>query len=438
MTTHTRTAAPQNKVSPDVARANSPSRKKRVALVTMGVKLANEERGLPRFRFIADLLAADGFEVDLITSTFQHWYKEHRDIENHVYRDHAFNVKFIEEPGYAKNLDLARITSHRSAGKNLRKYFASLSESYDLLYVQIPPNNIARICAEYARDSHVPLVVDVNDLWPEAMRMVIDIPILSDIAFHSFKRDAEFVYQSLTAVVGTSDEYAARPSFDRKEPYQHITVYVGNDLRVFDRGVEAHSSEIDKPADELWVSYAGTLGASYDLDTLIKAASVLAHASFEDKKLPSIRFKILGDGPTREYLEALARKLDAPVDFLGYMDYEPMSAYLHASDIVVNSLVKNSPHSIVSKVGDYLASGNPIINTGSSPEMKNKVTSGGFGINVEAEDTGQLVDAIAALAEDEELRATMGKKGRAIAEEEFDQPHSYQRIVELVRSLTSS
>ena len=55
--------------------------------------------------------------------------------------------------------------------------------------------------------------------------------------------------------------------------------------------------------------------------------------------LPPVRVKVLGDGPDREKLEALAAQLDAPADFLGYTAYELMAAYLCASDIVVNSLV---------------------------------------------------------------------------------------------------
>ena len=33
------------------------------------------------------------------------------------------------------------------------------------------------------RRKEIPFVADVNDLWPEAMRMIIDIPVISDIIF---------------------------------------------------------------------------------------------------------------------------------------------------------------------------------------------------------------------------------------------------------------
>jgi glycosyltransferase involved in cell wall biosynthesis len=108
---------------------------------------------------------------------------------------------------------------------------------------------------------------------------------------------------------------------------------------------------------------------------------------------------------------------------------------LSRSDILVNSLIKSAPQSIVTKIGDYLASGRPIINTGSSPEFRRKVMSDGFGINVPAEDVGALVRAAERLACNSSMRKIMGTKGRAIAEKEFDQGQSYREIVHLVQTL---
>lgn len=410
----------------------------------MGVKLGDETRGYTRFRFLSELLAREGFAVDLITSSFQHWEKAQRDCSKACYQDLPYRVVFIDEPGYTKNLDLGRILSHRVAAKNLRAHFERTAGTYDLIYAEIPPNDVARVCAESANKLRIPFVADINDLWPEAMRMVVDVPVVSDLAFYPFARDAKRVYQLLTAAVGTSDEYAARPAKDRDKPYPHATVYVGNDLAAFDVGARDHAADVDKPAGELWVAYAGTLGASYDVVTLVEAAALLerkrlTQAAAKDADpaltLPPVRVKVLGDGPDREKLEARAAELDAPVDFLGYTAYDLMAAYLCASDITVNSLVKSAAQSIVTKIGDYLASGNPMINTGSSPEFRAKVTSDGFGVNIEAEDAQALADAIEKLAEHASLRKIMGAKARAVAENEFDQPRAYREIVDLLRTL---
>lgn len=411
---------------------------RRIAVVTMGVKLGDETRGYTRFRFLSELLVREGFEVDLITSSFQHWEKAQRDCSKACYQELPFRVVFIEEPGYTKNLDLARIHSHRIAAKNLKAHFERTAGSYDLIYAEIPPNDVARVCAEAADTQGVPFVADINDLWPEAMRMVVDIPLVSDIVFYPFARDARRVYQLLSGAIGTSDEYAARPGKDRERPYPHATVYVGNDIAAFDKGAQERAAEVSKPKDELWAVYAGTLGASYDLSTLVKAAALLERKRTSNSvspRTPLVRVKILGDGPNREQLETLAHELDAPVDFLGYTQYDLMAAYLCASDITVNSLVKSAAQSIVTKIGDYLASGKPMINTGSSPEFRAKVETDGFGMNVEAENPQALADALTQLAGHDSMRKIMGAKARSVAEREFDQPHAYRAIVDLLRTL---
>ena len=416
------------------AQDNVPARKKRIAVITQGVKLGDEQKGYTRFRVIAETLAEAGFEVDLITSTFQHWEKAQRNTTLPCYRGLPYSIRFVYEPGYQKNLDLKRINSHRILARNLRRYLESRFEenmfAYDLIYSEIPPNDMARVCVEVAQAHNIPYVADINDLWPEAMRMVVDVPVLSDIAFGPFARDAACVYRNLDAAVGTSDEYAARPAADRDEPYEHITVYVGNDLATYDEGARNRADDVTKPAGEFWVVYAGTLGASYDLDTLIDAACI-AHASDE-----RIRVKILGDGPDRQRLEQHARACNAPVDFVGYAAYDLMAAYLCASDITVNSLVKSAPQSIVTKIGDYLAAGIPMVNTGSSPEFRGKVARDGFGVNVEAENADALAACLLELASDDERRAKMGRIARGCAEREFDMRTSYQAIADLVRGLT--
>ena len=52
---------------------------KKIAVITMGVKL-NNEKGYTRFKFLSEFLVDAGYEVDLITTTFQHWEKAQRNI----------------------------------------------------------------------------------------------------------------------------------------------------------------------------------------------------------------------------------------------------------------------------------------------------------------------------------------------------------------------
>lgn len=404
--------------------------KKKIAVISMGVKL-NGEKGYSRFRYIGDFLSEAGYQVDLITTTFQHWEKAQRDIDTIKKEDYKFRLKFIYEPGYRKNIDPRRIWSHHIAAKNLTRLLEQEGD-YDLIYCEIPPNDVALAAAEYAKKKGIPFVPDVNDLWPEAMRMVLDIPVVSDILFYPLKRDAEKVYSLVSGIIGTSDEYRDRPLKNQKLNVPRKTVYVGNEIAEFDKGVATYGPGIRKEPGEFWVSYAGTIGTSYDIRTM-----VLAGRELLDRGMDQIKIKILGGGPLKEELENLAKEKECTnVEFVGYAPYPKMAAYLAKSDILVNSFVKKAPQSIVTKIGDYLAAGKPMINTCMSPEFRQKVETDGFGINILPEDVKILTDAILDLYKDKEGCRIMGEKARKIAKEQFDRPESYKKIIELIEELT--
>ena len=401
----------------------------KVAVITMGVKL-DGEKGYTRFRYLCEFLVKKGYEVDLITTTFQHWEKKQRDLESVDQKSYPFGIKFIYEPGYRKNIDLRRVRSHKIAAENLRKLLEKEGD-YDLIYAEIPPNDVALAAAEYAHRNKIPFVADVNDLWPEAMRMVFDIPIVSDLLFYPLKRDAEKVYSLTSGVFGTSDEYRDRPFLNQKRDVLKETVYVGNEISVFDREAEQHADEVQKEEGTFWVTYAGTIGTSYDIRTMVLAAEELMKQG-----KTKIRFQILGDGPTREMLENLAKERKIQnVKFTGYVPYEQMAAYLVKSDVLINSFVRKAPQSIVTKIGDYLAAGKPMINTCMSPEFRKKVEQDGFGINIEPEDVRELVNAVEWMYENEAERNDMGNRARKIAEEQFDRPVSYGKIEAMISSL---
>mgnify|MGYP004672230385 FL=1 len=402
--------------------------KKRIAIYTQDAKLGNEVKGATRYVYLATLLHEQGYDVDFITSGFQHWEKRQRDVEHFDAGTDAYTIRFIEEPFYPKNMCPQRIWAHHVVAKRVSEYFDE-HHDYDLIYCQIPPNDVAREIGKAAQKFNIPFVVDVNDLWPEAFRVALDVPVLSDILFSPFYRQAKAVYQMADAVVGTSDEYRERGLRDARSGIPSETVYVGNQLCEFDAGVAANASQIDKPAGDIWVSYAGTLSACYDLETLVNAMALV------QKSHPEAKLHILGDGSERENLKAAAQSCGASVTFHGYLPYDQMAAWLSKSDITINSLVEKAAQSIVTKIGDYLAAGKPMVNTSCSKEFRAKVEADGFGVNVKPGDAEGMARVLADLIEDSSRRAQMGEKARAIAEEQFDRPHSYLKTVRLIEGL---
>ena len=403
----------------------------RIAVISADTALPGE-KGLGRVYDLSCRFQAEGFDTELILSDFQHWEKKYRTEEAMEVAAAAapFRITFQHGGRYSKNLDPRRIIGYRMLGKNIATYLNT--RSYDLIYCLIPDNYISFRAAQTARQKKIPFVVDVEDLWPEAMRMVLDVPVFSDALFWGFSHYAKKTYARASAVVGSSDSYRDEPLKYGIDVPLRRTFYVGNALSAFDRGA-ATPPPMKKRPEEFWVTYAGMLGASYDLSTLIEAAVRLKNRGETD-----IAILLLGDGPDREQLEAQAKASGADVRFPGFMPYETMAAFLRASDITVNSLVPKAAQSIVSKISDYLAAGIPMINTGLDPEFRQKVETDGFGVNVPPNDPDALADAIAAFRHDPETCAVMGNRAREIAVTQFNREKTYPMIVQFAASLINN
>ena len=406
---------------------------KKILIVSTGYMWFPCETGPSRFYYIADYLVNAGYAVDIVTVDFQHFKKEPRDTENILAQGYPFNITFIKTPPYKKNIGLGRIKSNSVVAGRVAKHLEGCVKDYDAVYVTIPSNNVAAKVTEICRENAVPCVVDVEDLWPEAMSMVLKNDGLRNTLLFKLLKDAETAYANASGVIGTSDDYTDRAFKKRERDIPAKTVYVGVRLKTFDEGVEHHRESIVKPEGEIWVTYAGSLATSYDIKTLIDSSKQL-----EDMGRKEIKIHILGTGPMEEEFKAYAGdKGVSNVLFHGYKKYPEMAAFLVSSDMTINSFVKGAPQSIVNKIGDYLASGKPMVNTLENPIFTELVDRYGFGINVPAADSESLANAIVKLSNDCDLREEMGRKARKTAEEEFDTDITYGRIVDMIESVIS-
>lgn len=402
---------------------------KKVAIVANDIAMPGE-KGLSRLQYFGSFLQLKGYDVEIITADFQHWMKRYRTAEEmeRINREAGCKVTFMHETPYTKNIDPKRFFSYLTLSKNIKKYLEQ--NTYDLVYALVPDNHLAATAGAYAKKRGIPFITDVEDLWPEAMRMVLDVPVVSDVLFSGFSYYAKKAYKLADGVVGSSDEYRDEPlKYGVKVP-KSVTVYVGNDIASFDDGAKNNVDKILKPDGEFWVTYAGTLGTSYDLATFIKAVAKLNKKGYND-----IKAVLLGDGPLRADFEKVAKDTECNCTFAGFLSHDVMAAYLVKSDITLNSLVSKASQSIVSKIGDYLAAGIPMINTGLNKEFCEKVNADGFGVNVKPEDVDALADVILNLYNDREKCSEMGIKARRIAEEQFDRPKTYMRIVDMIGEL---
>lgn len=382
------------------------------------------ERGNSRFNYLAEQIVTnnDGVHVEIVTSSFSHQTKSQRKIRDNDIANLPYELVMVYEPGYERNVSVKRIWSHKQLGTGLRNYLEARKRP-DIVYCAVPSLSVADVAAKYAENHRVPFIIDVQDLWPEAFRMVFSIPILTDMLYFPMKKQADYIYSSADKIVAVSQTYANRALQVNKKCRQANVVYLGTDLGEFDR-FAAQSKPITKPDDEIWLAYVGTLGHSYDIKCVIDALTIV-NEQF------NMRFVVIGDGPLKGEFEHYAEEKGISATFTGRLDYGMMVSILVMCDMAVNPIMPGAA-SIINKHADYAAAGLPVLNTQECLEYRELLTEYGAGFNCENNNPEDLADKLLRLCTDRELRYAMGANSRKMAEERFDRRKTYHVIADLI------
>ena len=176
------------------------------------------------------------------------------------------------------------------------------------------------------------------------------------------------------------------------------------------------------------VGYVGRLTEEKDLDVWLRAAAYLS------KQYSRAHFVLVGEGRDeglREELQKLAvsLKMSDHVTFLGYQ--ENVLPIYSTFDIF---LLSSRREGLCNSILEAMSLGLPIVSTdcGGSKEL---VVDGHTGFLLKQRDVNGLARALVALADDDQLRALMGRAGRERVEQEFSFRHRLQRIEDLYESI---
>lgn len=161
------------------------------------------------------------------------------------------------------------------------------------------------------------------------------------------------------------------------------------------------------PPDAIVALYAGNMGAKQGLETMAGAANALRH----DER---IHFIFCGQGPGKALLQAQCASLPR----VHFMDLQPayrLNELLATADIHLLPQRRDAADLVMpSKLTGMLASGRPVV-CGAPPGTSLSTVLANCGLVVEPEHASEMADAIARLAGDPALRATLGAAARQYA-----------------------
>jgi glycosyltransferase involved in cell wall biosynthesis len=317
-----------------------------------------------------------------------------------------------------------RIANHASflASAPLASLFATRRP--DVVVATSPPLFAALAGLGIATRFGVPLVLDIRDLWPDA---IFALGQVRQPAARWLLRSVErLLYRQAAAVVAVSPQFR-QPILARGAAAVEV-IPNGADLQFFCPG---------RPDTELrralgWdgkfvVLYAGTIGMAHGLRTMLDAADL-------SRDTP-VHFALAGEGAERARLEAEAvhRGL-ANVQFLPLQPRERMPALYLASDVCLVTLrpISLFERFIPSKIFEIMACGRPLI-AAVAGEARDVVQAAGAGVPVEPGSGARLAEGVRQAMNSDALEQ-MGASGRSFVEENYDRAEMAQRYLRVLRT----
>lgn len=181
------------------------------------------------------------------------------------------------------------------------------------------------------------------------------------------------------------------------------------------------------PPENMAVGTLSVLRPEKGHEVFLKAAASLAGT------LQKVSFVVMGDGPERGRLEAMAKGLglDSRVVFAGWVS--DTATALRALDVAVMSsrpVVETAPLAAL----EAMATGVPLVATDVGA-LRELVKDGGAGFLISSGDSDALAKRLMALLADEAMRKRMSQEARKTVEESFRLEDSVAASAELLRRL---
>jgi colanic acid biosynthesis glycosyl transferase WcaI len=296
----------------------------------------------------------------------------------------------------------------------------------DVIIALSPPPTVGFIAAIVSKLKSVPMVGDIQDLWPEYA--IATGHLRNPIAISLARFIEHFFYKNCTAMVTISKgvkEYLADITKGKKPI--HI-IYNGSSIPDAPDYTEILTSPFTRP--EINICYAGVIGILQPLEDLVNAAELTR----DDK---SIRYTVIGDGVRKVELETMAAQKGLNnIIFRGALSQAETNSILKTADIGIVTLldIEQFKSAIPSKFFDYMAIGLPVI-LGVHGEAREILETSKTGLFYQSGRPEELVKQIRVLQSNPTESAMMGSAGRDLVIAKFRRAHQSSEMEKVISEL---
>lgn len=286
-----------------------------------------------RFYLMAEAFAAAGHRVVLWTSDFSHANKAKRVLSS---LPTAFGLRLVPTPPYNRNVSLARVRSHRAFARAWKRLAREETEKPALIVASMPTLSGAAAALDLGREFGARVVVDVMDAWPETFARLFPKALspLASLVFAPLARQARRIYREADLVTGVCARYR---ELSGRGDY-HLA-YHGIELEG-----PAPLCEDRPDGSPIRLVYAGNVGRTYDIETILRAV----------EENPDFSLVIAGRW-TKPVPKRVAVK--------GYLNAAALERLLAACDVGIVPMRPNSWVGVPYKLCDYAKAGLRVVSS---------------------------------------------------------------------------
>lgn len=288
------------------------------------------------------------------------------------------------------------------------------NKKYDVIFVYAPSPIFQVLPAIfYGRLKKIPVVLWVQDLWPDSLSATGHIKskfLLNILSFF-----VKFCYSRCHLILAQSEKFI--PSIKKLVPDIPIKYHPNSVNNIFYNHPKKSNNKFNFALSEKFIIlFAGNIGNAQSIETIIGAAELL-----NDYK--DIAFVIIGGGNKLELLKK--EKKDKKLEHLyikGHFAIELMPQIMTQASVLISTLADRPIFALTvpNRIQAFLAIGKPIIAC-MNGEGARIVEEAKAGLTVPAENKYKLVDAILRLYQmPTQQRKEMGKNGRKYFKKHFD------------------
>ena len=319
---------------------------------------------------------------------------------------------FIRRRHIEKNFDiitLPRIKYHKFFTGQVLRLFLTLPVvllgNYDVLHaftVAQPQIGIPALLAKWIRKK--PLVVDWDDLWGGGFGL--EHSLIIGKVFYFFERFVPRFADRITYVSEFLGQEIARLGLSDR------AVKIPNGANIDDVKIIAKNKAVKQLHLDSEYKYLVSVGNTYFAGGLRVLFRAMEHIV---AKYPKVRLLMVGYTDILPEVESLYTKIKDVTTLTGTIPFSRVLLYMSAADVLVLPMEDNPVEKarFPIRLGDYLASGKPIVSNACG-EVKYILETYGCGLISESNDYKAFVNNISKIFADGTLASDLSKSARQI------------------------